>query len=73
MEKKPHNNRYLVFINLGAQMGIMIAGGVFLGIWLDKKIPNKYSAFTIGLSLFGVFLALYQVFRSVKDLGGKND
>lgn len=50
-------------------MGIIIAAGVFGGIWLDEKFPNKYSAFTISLSLLGVFVALYQVFRGLKDLG----
>lgn len=49
-------------------MGIIIAAGVFLGIWLDEKFPNKYSAYTIIISLLGVFIALYQVYRSVKNL-----
>lgn len=71
--KNKRPNKYMVFVNLGVQMAIIIAAGVFLGIWLDKKFPNKYSAFTIGVSLFGVFLSLYQVFRSVKDLGDENE
>lgn len=49
-------------------MGITIAGGVFLGIWLDEKFPNKYSAYTISFSLLGVFIALWQVYRGVRDL-----
>lgn len=66
--KKDPLNKYLAFVNMGLQMGLIIGGGVFLGIWLDEKFPNKYSAFTISVSLLGVFIALYQVFRMVKDL-----
>ncbi|MCM4159188.1 AtpZ/AtpI family protein [Antarcticibacterium flavum] len=60
----PHD-KYLEFVNIAIQMGIIIAAGVFLGIWLDKEYPNEYSAFTIGISLLGVFIALYQVIRKV--------
>lgn len=66
--KKDPLNKYLAFVNMGLQMGLIIGGGVFLGIWLDEKFPNKYSAFTISVSLLGVFIALYQVFRMVRDL-----
>lgn len=61
-------NKYLRFINIAFEMGICIAGGVFLGIWLDTKIPNNFSGFTIFCSLIGVFLALYLVIKKVKDL-----
>lgn len=66
--KKDQRNKYLGFVNIALQMGIIIAAGVFLGIWLDEKFPNKYSAYTISLSLLGVFIALFQVYRSVKNL-----
>lgn len=58
-------NKYLEFVNIAFQMGIIIAAGVLLGIWLDKKFPNDFSGFTIGVSLLGVFIALYQVIRRV--------
>ncbi len=66
--KKDQRNKYLGFVNIAFQMGIIIGVGVFAGIWLDEKFPNKYSGFTISLSLLGVFIALYQVYRAVKDL-----
>ena len=66
--KKDRPNKYLQFVNIAFQMGIIIAAGVFLGIWLDEKFPNKYSAYTIAISLLGVFIALYQVYRSVKSM-----
>ncbi|MFO7720233.1 MAG: AtpZ/AtpI family protein [Gillisia sp.] len=58
-------NKYLEFVNIAFQMGIIIAAGVLFGIWLDKKFPNDFSGFTIGVSLLGVFIALYQVIRRV--------
>ncbi|MBT8296237.1 MAG: AtpZ/AtpI family protein [Gramella sp.] len=66
--KKDQRNKYLGLVNIAFQMGIIIAAGVFLGVWLDGEFPNKYSAYTISLSLLGVFIALYQVYRAVKDL-----
>jgi uncharacterized membrane protein YfcA len=65
---KDDQRKYLHLINIAFQMGIIIAAGVFLGIWLDGKFPNKYSAFTIGVSLLGVFVALYQVYRGISDM-----
>ncbi len=49
-------------------MAIIITGAVFLGIWLDEKFPNKFSAYTISVSLLGIFIALFQVIRSVKNI-----
>ncbi|MDT0689638.1 AtpZ/AtpI family protein [Salegentibacter sp. F188] len=65
---KDDQRKYLHLINIAFQMGIIIAAGVFFGIWLDEKFPNKYSAFTIGVSLLGVFIALYQVYRGISDM-----
>lgn len=70
--KKDQPNKYLAYVNIAFQMGIIIAAGVFIGIWLDGKFPNKYSAYTISLSLLGVFVALYQVFRGLKDLSDED-
>ncbi|APU68070.1 MAG: AtpZ/AtpI family protein [Bacteroidota bacterium] len=66
--KNDRRNKYLQFVNIAFQMGIIIAAGVLIGIWLDGKFPNKFSGFTISISLIGVFVALYQVYRSVKNL-----
>ncbi|MDX1761406.1 MAG: AtpZ/AtpI family protein [Christiangramia sp.] len=66
--KKDQRNKYLGLVNIAFQMGISIAAGVFLGIWLDEKFPNKYSAYTVIFSLLGVFVALYQVYQAVKNL-----
>jgi len=49
-------------------MGLIIVGGVYAGIWLDRKYPNEFSGFTIGISLLGVFIALYLVIRKVMQM-----
>ncbi len=67
-QNEQHNNKYLEFVNIAIQMGIIIAAGVFLGIWLDSKFPNNFSGFTIGISLLGVFIALFQVIRKVSRM-----
>lgn len=66
--KSNRPNKFLVYVNIAFQMGAIIAAGVFGGIWLDSKFPNNFSVFTISLSLLGVFIALYQVFRSLRDI-----
>jgi len=71
MEEEPNNNRrnkWLAFINIPFQMGIIIFAFSYLGMWLDKKYSNGSSVWTIILSLFSVFLALYNVIRQVKNL-----
>ncbi|WP_026913622.1 AtpZ/AtpI family protein [Christiangramia portivictoriae] len=66
--KNDQRNKYLGFINIAFQMGLLIGAGVFAGIWLDDKFPNKFSVYTISLSLAGVFISLYLVYREVKNL-----
>ncbi|MDA6069250.1 AtpZ/AtpI family protein [Flavobacterium sp. AC] len=71
MEKEPNNksnNKWLALMNIPIQMGIIIFLFSYLGVWLDKKYSNGGSLWTIILSLFSVFLALYNVIRQVKNL-----
>ncbi|MBZ9627060.1 AtpZ/AtpI family protein [Psychroflexus sp. CAK57W] len=60
-------NPWLYFTGLGLQMAIVIAGSVFLGIWLDKTYTDSSRVFTIVLSLLGIFVALIQVITSLKN------
>ena len=48
-------------------MLVIIVVGVFLGYKLDEFYPNKYSLFTILLSLFSIGLSLYYTIRQVKQ------
>ncbi|EDP96987.1 hypothetical protein KAOT1_17528 [Kordia algicida OT-1] len=47
-------------------MGIIIGIGVYLGMWLDEKFPNKHKLFTIICSLVFVSLSMWQVIRQLK-------
>ena len=66
--EKDQLRKYLRFINIAFEMGIIIGAGVFIGVWLDQKFPNKFSGFTVSLSLLSVFVALYLVIKRVRDL-----
>ncbi len=69
---RPPNN-WVLLSNLALQMGAIIAAGAFLGVWLDGKFPNTYSLYTVIGSLLGVFIALYSVFRQLKNLNEEKD
>lgn len=71
-DKEPNdnerNNKWIVFVNIPIQMGVIIFLFSYLGIWLDEKYSNGGLLWTIILSLFSVFIALYNVIRQVKNL-----
>lgn len=48
---------------MGLQMAAIMAGGAFGGHWLDTTIGLKIPVFTLVLSLFGVFAALWYFIR----------
>ncbi|WP_343696188.1 AtpZ/AtpI family protein [Flavobacterium sp.] len=71
MEKDPNkkqNNKWIALINIPFQMGVIIFIFSYFGVWLDDKYSDGGSLWTIVLSLFSVFLALYNVIRQVKNL-----
>ncbi|MGG7034873.1 MAG: AtpZ/AtpI family protein [Flavobacterium sp.] len=72
MEDKESQNKntrkWLALINIPIQMGAIIFLFSYLGRWLDEKYSDGGSVWTIILSLFSVFLALYNVLRQVKNL-----
>jgi putative Ca2+/H+ antiporter (TMEM165/GDT1 family) len=67
-EKKPTKqlNSYVKFTGIAFQMAVVIGLGVYLGIWLDEKYPNKYQLFTVGCSFVFVSLSMWQVIRQLK-------
>lgn len=52
-------------------MIVIIGLGVYLGVKLDEKYPNKYKLFTIILSLLSIALALFNVIKQVTDFSKK--
>lgn len=49
-------------------MGVVIFVFAYLGQWLDEQYPNPKNYYTKIITMFGVFLALYNVYRQVNDL-----
>ena len=57
--KKKQLKSYARFSSLMIQMGIIIAGGAYLGKYLDLQSENQTPIFTIIFSLLAIFIALY--------------
>lgn len=67
-ETKKEVKAYGKFTSLAIQMGVIIGGSVWLGVFLDRKYNPGGQAWTICLSLFGVAGALYQVLKEVNNM-----
>lgn len=67
--KKKQRNKWLALINIPIQMGVIIFLFAFAGKWLDEKYPNPDELYTKSITLLGVFLAMYNVYRQVKEIG----
>ena len=68
-QKKKQRNKWLSLINIPIQMGAIIFVFAYLGKWLDEKYPNPKEIYTKSMTILGVFLAMYNVYRQVKDIG----
>ncbi len=68
MQKNNQRNKWLALINIPLQMGVVIFVFAYIGQWLDGKYPNPNNYYTKGVTMFGVFLSLYNVYRQVNDL-----
>ena len=76
MTKKKQSNGTSKFARLsgvGLQMGATIFLGAYAGKFLDEKYPSNKKWFTIGLTLFAVGLALYNVLRQVNKLNSEDE
>ena len=65
LKKKQPNKKWLVFLNIPFQMGIIIGIGVFLGQYLDDKFQTD-PIFIIVLSLTSIGISLYNIMRQLK-------
>lgn len=72
-KKKKQRNKWLSLINIPIQMGAIIFVFAYAGQWLDVKYPNPNNVYTKSVTLFGVFLALYNVYRQVNELGKSDE
>lgn len=66
--KKQNNNKWLAFINIPIQMGVIIFLFAYLGDWLDVKYPNPHKIYVKILVLVGVAIAFYNLNRQLKDI-----
>ncbi len=64
-------NPYLRFTSVAFQMGATIYLGNLLGKWLDTKYDKDFWESII--TLFAVFLAIYQVISQVIKISKNND
>jgi F0F1-type ATP synthase assembly protein I len=53
------------YSGIAFQMLAIIGFFTWLGMWLDERYQSKNPWFTVGLMLVGVFLAMFQIIRSL--------
>ena len=63
--KKQKINAYAKYSGMAFQMGIIIAGGTYGGVLLDRRSTREFPLFTLIFSLLSVFIALYLVIKQV--------
>lgn len=64
--RPPRGSNFAKYSGLGIQMLAIIGLGTWLGTWLDTRFGIGPWG-TVVLMLLSVFLAMYQVIRSVSD------
>lgn len=70
-KKKPHN-KWLIFLNIPFQMGIIIFLGVVFGKFLDTQY-NTTPVFVIVFSLISIFISFFVIFKNLKKIQNNND
>ncbi len=71
--KNKAGSKYAKFSSLGIQMGVIIGGFTWLGVYLDDRYQTKTPWWSIGLSLFGVFAGLFIMIKEVIKMNKDND
>ena len=67
------DNIYLRFTSIGIQMGAIIGGMVWLGVWLQDKYSPQGIWYKVGFSLFGVIAAVYLIIKEVIQLSKEQE
>jgi ATP synthase protein I len=67
--KKDTAIKWLALINIPIQMGIVIFLFFKLGEWLDTNYTHSKIYYYKLLTIIGVFVALYNVYRQVNQIG----
>ena len=67
-DPKRKRNKWLALTAIPIQMGATIFLFAWLGGWLDKKYSNPNGIYTKILVLAGVGVALFTLYRQVREL-----
>lgn len=67
-QNKRSNNKWLAFINIPIQMGVIVFLFAYSGKWLDNKYPNEHRLYVKVLTLVGVAIAFYNLNRQLKEI-----
>lgn len=67
--EKGKYNKWLALINIPIQMGFIIFLFFKLGEWLDANYASPKVYYYKLLTIVGVFIALYNVYRQVNEIG----
>lgn len=67
--KKNNVNNFIKYTNIGFEMLAVILAGVFGGQKLDDVFAMEKPVFTVVLSLFAVFAAIYLAIKDFIKLG----
>ena len=65
-EKQP--NKWLTLINIPVQMGVIIFIFSFFGRWLDEKYSNPHRLYVKLLTMAGIVIAFYNIYRQLKEI-----
>jgi len=66
--KKPAGNKWLAFMNIPIQMGVIVFAFAYGGKWLDSNYPNPHNVYVKILTLAGVAIAFYNLNRQLKAI-----
>lgn len=66
-------NTWVRFSAIGMQMGAIIAGGAWLGNYLDNRNQNETPVWTLVCTLSGVGIGLYLVIKEVIQLSKRDE
>lgn len=68
-QNKKNATKWLGLINIPIQMGVIIFIFYKIGLWLDSNYNNPKVYYFKIFTIIGVFLALYNVYRQVSEIG----
>ena len=67
-KNKQRRNKWIAFINIPIQLGVIVFLFSKLGQWLDGKYHNNHSIYVKILTLVGVAIAFYNIARQLKEI-----